>query len=823
MEDSAQIGSREIQLPKEKVDLQKEKEAHEFRAEKRVNSPYLRAVLQVLRDDEAIWQRIEPTQEQQRRLEEDVLLPGETHLVGSSLFSNIYRDPEAAVLYDIALFDTTQNESDFFKKEIYGGNNYSPLSIVGAGGVYGTIVSASILKETPNNPAFGFDAGKRRGGIWTISGDVTQDIPFWRMNSRNRPENRKKLPLPGSDGNLNSLGAEVQNLQVPFISSAQYPSNNELGRVLEHNSEHSGNIVINAELVKVRINRNSFETGKFQEEYQDKTTGERFYHYTDTIIQATGLGKEDLGFSPNFSSTLEVLEQVNKDLAEGAKTPLVLTFFQLVEAATSNRKDLSKDFESFGLVGKGDTSKVTREFFIGIGGIDPGVATQLGAIKEVLIFGLENKTREELAKSERPRYILGLLEFERDGGGFFKRIRPVEGRVKGVGLAPDGKLVVYFQRTDQTPEGPVITIGKEVIPRLITAAGFTDETDKIYSGLTAQVVDQPDQIQRRLEDALSKQGSTIYYKNGVYSRLDIDRVSPDRKTLLVTRVGMDGIARAQVLISKEGLFELDRRLLDSLNISKLEIAGKPPEFKPVIDQDYDSEIPVAEKAEGFEIYKAGGCTNLPILEKERKQTKAYERVGENSKSIFRFVRRTIAFARKIAQKTERVEGAINLERYNPKPVDLSNEKDEEVIDTFQIRVDTRANAQKFSANLRQESLLKYLSLSRLNAIFPQDLKELRFGVKRVEDPSGRVPFNLNVQLNIGIPKTEKFRELLKGFMTDNLTQRLFIQLTGKSSEAAEVSIGIKDGKVDIRKIESRSIKNDEEREFLQKYPMLAVL
>lgn len=79
------------------VDFQKEKEANEFRAEKRANSPYLRAVLQVIRDDPSIWDKVEPTEEQQRALEKNVAKPGETHRIGAALFSNIYRDRSAAV------------------------------------------------------------------------------------------------------------------------------------------------------------------------------------------------------------------------------------------------------------------------------------------------------------------------------------------------------------------------------------------------------------------------------------------------------------------------------------------------------------------------------------------------------------------------------------------------------------------------------------------------------------------------------------------------------------------------------------------------------
>lgn len=795
----------------EPVDLAKEKQAHEFRSAKRVDSPDSRAFLTVIRSDEGIWERIQPSPDQQRQLDKKTALPGETHRISASLFANIYRDPEAAALYDISLFRATQEESDYFKDRIRKGGNYSPVIVIGAGGVYGTIFSAASLKENPNNPPFGFDGGERRGGLWTISGDLVLDKPWWRMNSRNRPEDRTKLPLPGSEGNLNSLGAEAQNLQVPDISSAQYPTNNELGRVLAHDNFLSNNIAVDSKLVKVRLNKQKNQKGQFEQEYEDTKTGERFFVYTDTLVQATGLGDEDLGFSDKFSSTRAVLEGVEEDLKAGIRTPKLLTFLQLVRATTSNR-NVSSEFDRFGLIGKGDTSKVIREYFAGIGGIDPGIPAQLGFVKEIAIFGLGEETAEKISQSERARYFLQLLEFQRQRGGFF-RFRPVDGRVVGVGLPESGEgLRVYFRRTDQTPEGPIVTIGNEIVPRLVTSAGFEDKSNMVYSGLTAEILKGEQEIKRRFDEAITKAGSTIYYKDN--TRVDINGTTDDRSMVDITIIGTDGKTARRMI---------DRENVVTENVDRIEIAGQPPEFKPFFDKDYDDEVPIAEKAEGFEIYKIGACSNLPITDKERKQTAAYEQIPENTKSIFRFVRRTVAFAAKLASQTKAVPGALNLERYKSETKVLLNPQDSgDRRDLIEFLVDPKANAQKLPQTVNGDRLLQYLTLSDLRCIFPQGFDKLKFGIKRVPNPQPEdaSPYSFAIALDPPLPQTGGW-ELVEGFLKDQLTQRLLVQLTRNPGNTAEIVIGIKRGMVDIKNTSGKSIKLTEVKDFNQRYQGLA--
>lgn len=616
-------------LEAEVVDRQKELKAHEFRFKKRVNSPSQVAVFQVIRADEAIWERVEPSPDQQRKLESATALPGETQRISTAMIANTYRNPEGAVLLDVANLEATQAESEYIKEQIRKGNRYA-TAVIDGGGVYGTIASAAWLKANPENPLIGFEGSARRGGIWTTSGDVTLDRAWWRMNSRNRPEKRKRRKkgqpafiAPGTDDNLNSLGADIQNLQVPDITGDQFPTNNQLGRVLEHDNYISGNLAVNSELVKIRINGDSSQRGKFQREYQDKVTGERFFVYSDVGIQATGLGKEDLGFSPLFSSTRDALAEVAQDLAAGLSTPRVVSFFQLVEATTSNRRGMEGEFKRFGLLGKGDTSKVIREFFSGIGGIDPGEPAQTGFFESIEVFGLEKKTAEGLAATERPRYLLNLLDVERDRGGFF-RVKPVEGRVVGIGIPKGGKeVIVYLERTIQTPEGPIKRIERNFIPRLITAAGFEDQSGKIYSGLTAETIKDQAGVFQKLDEAVTKPGSTIYFKPESevstrlgFVRVDIDMVSLRENMVEVVGIDKNGFTQRRV-IDRNNPMEDDSLLLSASQIDKLEIAGEPPKFEPVIDPDYDPEIPIAEKAQGFNLYKIGACTSYPLTQREK--------------------------------------------------------------------------------------------------------------------------------------------------------------------------------------------------------------
>lgn len=815
MEDTALINRAEVEpRPQEAVERERERRAHEFRAAKRANSPDIRAALIVIRDEPGIWEKVEPTEKQQRSLEEGTAITGETHRVGASLHANIYREQTAAALYDLALFEATQKESNFFKKQIKEGNNYSPITVVGGGGVYGSIFSAAALKENPDNPPFGFDGGRRRGGIWGVSGDVTLDRAWWRMNSKNRPEKVEESPLPGGRGNQNSLGSEVQNLQVPDISSAQYPTNNEMGRILTHDNFLSNNLVVNARLVKVRPNREAGRPGKYQQEYEDSETGERFFVWSDIVVQATGLGREKLGFSETIDITQEVLEEVERDLREG-RTPKLLTFTQLVEATTANREIKPSDFKRFGIIGTGDTSRVIEEYFGGIGGIDPGIEAQRGFVEEIIEFG-KKRTREELARSERPRYTQRITEFGRENGEeSFARFRGIEGRVVAVGLRKKGGLTVFYQQVDQTPEGEVRSIAKINLPRLVTAAGFQDESAIVYSGLTAEVVNKPNVNNRVVERVLLKPGSTIFYEKSFgVSRVDVEEISEDQEMVKVIVVDSDGKAQAKV-INTQSLTSEEFGLFNTLNISKIEIAGQPLNFEPFFDKDFDSEIPVAEKARGYEIYKIGACTNLPITDKEKKLP-AYRKVTENTKSIFRFEERTVAFSRSLARRVRPVGGALNQLEYRVGLVKLADDSETDKRSLLTVPIEAKTAGQKLSPNLKTDVLLKQLALSNLTCVFPEDLSEIRFGVKRRIDPQRTA---LNIEFSSPLPRGGDW-QIIDQFFAQPLVGRLLLRLTRSTTNAAEISIGLKEGRVDIRKTSAKTVKNSEESTFLQKYPSL---
>lgn len=834
MDPEVVIDGRSIESNQEsspRVDIAKERKAHIFRAEKRASFPDIRAALSLIRADPGIWERVELTSEEQRKLEKNTSLPGETHRIGAALFASIYRNPEAASLYDTALFRATQEESRFFKERIQEGNDYLPVTIFGVGGVYGTIFSAALLKADPDNPPFGFDAGKRRGGIWGVSGDVTLDKPWWRMNSRSRPEDRNIPPVPGGEGNLNSLGAETQNLQVPDISSGQYPTNNEMGRVLSHDNFHSNNAVFDARLVKVRPNRTG-KQGEYEQEFEDTETGKRFLVYTDKVMQATGLGREDLGFSDKFDMTQEVIEQTLQELKSGVKTPRLLTFLQLVEATTGNRDISPEEFARFGLIGKGDTSKVIREFFAGIGGIDPGFSAQEGFVKQIIVFGLGDETRENLRRSERARYVEQLLEFGRQGGGFF-RFQGVEGRVVGVGI-PQGNegIIVYIKRVDDTPEGKVVTYGREIVPRLVTAAGFIDESDKIYSGLTAELVAGRREISTRLEDAVKLIGSTIYYtKERVISskslpyKAEIESVSRNGRLIKLAIVDKDGYTQS-IMIDKDNLSQEEKGLLDPAFISKLEIPGEPPRFQPFILKEFDDQIPVAEKADGFEIYKIGACTNYPLTDKERARTKAFEQIPENTKSIFRYVEAVKAFGFYLAGRVDSVEGALNLTPYKVLAKELEDFSSvEKKLETLRVPVLERALSRRLPQNLRAGNLFRLLAESVLNCAFPEGMEEIKIGVKRLESSEvgdeGKSLTLFAVQFDPPLPDTENW-SVFRTFFNDELVQRVLLQVTrNKSTQSAEARIALKNRIIDVRNTTVKSIKNSEGSGFRQRYPVLA--
>lgn len=191
----------------------------------------------------------------------------------------------------------------------------------------------------------------------------------------------------------------------------------------------------------------------------------------------------------------------------------------------------------------------------------------------------------------------------------------------------------------------------------------------------------------------------------------------------------------------------------------------------------------------------------------------------NTKSIFRFSEPVEYFVKKLAESVPAVADSLNQIEYRPDIVQLKNEEVfGRTIET--IPVDPKAIVQEFSPNLKIPNLLRLLAASKLTCVFPPGFDRLSFGLKRVEREGEKGVFDFEIQFGQAIPETEDWK-IIDKFLSDQLVQRVLIRLTRQSTSAAEINIGIKNGKVDIRNVNGSSIKNTELKQFAEKYQQLA--
>lgn len=809
-------------LPNERFSPQ-ELEAHEFRAHKRKDSPYLESFFKTIRSDPDIWADIEPVIKRRKDFKETTSREGELHRVGTELFAGIHLNPEAALLYDAALRDATEGQSEFLKSRIEQGVNYAPVVVIGGGGPHAAIFSGALLHYSPKTPAVGLEATSKSGGIFGTTGDPAGFVqPWFQLNSRNRPENRDVPGLPGTSGNINPMGTWA-NLQVPDISGQQYPTQERLGRVISHNNFNSMHLMVDAEVKKIRRNKNPNQKGVYEIEFEDIDQQKRFTIFTDIPVQTTGLGRETFGIRSPSPSTRRFIAQEQKKFDEGIEIPRTLTFLQFLEVTTRNQTLFPlEDFrDGVGLIGSGDSAKVIIEYLAGVVGEANKSSAQIDFVPEITVLGSFDQLRDDLLKNNRCRYARGFLEFQREDGRIFARVRSVQGKVVGIKEGKDGVLV-FYRRDDNT-------IGTEKLPRVISATGFQDEAAKIYE-LEPEEITNAQEIITRIGDALKTPGSTLYLKTDVQAsfraitRIEIgeaeerliEKAETDQqntKTRLQNVISLVLIDRAGNTKQAE-FFPDDQEFNPTLigQINRIVIPREAPDFQPYIEPVFGDDIPAGERVAGENIYRIGAATKYPLPETLKAQSPTLARVPENTAALAvkeisdeRAARIVSQIVKQLGEQRTKV--GLHTAQYERKQISfVSLDKNRE--DTRReilVRAKRQEADRYLPKDIRAETILRYEFGAHLSGEFPSDLSDINFTVERLDVVDDEDMVEYRITFDPPLPSGGGWGAIDVLF-ENPLVQRALGRLTSAyKSRIAAISLPFANQKIDIANMGVRAL------------------
>lgn len=799
-----------------------EQEAHEFRSHKRKDSKFLESFFRTIRSNPDIWADIEPVIQRRKDFSEKTVREGELHRVGAELFAGINLNPEAALLYDATLRDATIEQSEFLKSRIEQGIDYAPVVVIGGGGPHATTFAGALLHYSPETPAIGLEQTSKAGGIFGTTGDPAGFVqPWFQLNSRNRPEDRDVPGLPGTSGNINPLGTWAP-LQVPDISGQQYPTQERLGRAVSHNNFNSMNLLVDAEVKKIRRNKNPGSRGVYEIEFEDQHRQKRFLLYTDIPVQATGLGRETFGIKSPSISTRKFLKKQQETFDEGIEMPRAFTFLQFLEMTTANQTlfPLEEFRNGVGLIGSGDSAKVIIEELAGVAGEAGKSTAQLDFVPEITVFGSFDQLRDDLLKNNRCRYARGFLEFQREDGRVFARVRSVQGKVVGFEETENG-IAVFYKRSDNT-------IGFSEVPRIISAAGFKDETATIYE-LDPEEITDAQEIRARLNEVLQTPGSTLYVKanpNASFqqiARIEIgeqeERLAEEERgdtqpipSRLRTVLSLTLIDRTGTVVQKE--FFPDEQELNSAFIDQIErmvIPGKAPNFQPYIEPTFGDDIPAGERIAGENIYRIGAATKYPLPEALKALSPTLARVPENTAALavkkISDERAARIVAQLITQQGDRAKKGLHTLRYEKKSVEFVSPDEaggdgrKEII----IRAKKQEADRYLPSNIRAETVLRYELGARLSGIFPSNLSEINFLVERRENKDDTNTVEYHITFDSPLPSKGGW-EAVDVLFENALVQRALGRMTSVyTTKRAVISVPFAEGKIDIGNISAHAL------------------
>jgi hypothetical protein len=395
----------------------------------------------------------------------------------------------------------------------------------------------------------------RVGGFFARVADAV-----WKLNSRNRPKNIGLPNLPGTEGQLNSLGNAI--LEESDISGLEYSTQDKLADAIRASHVPVSTIVTSTEVVAVRKNRNVYQPGIYEVEVTNKRTGEILTVFTDRITTLTGLGKE--------------IMRLNKE-GDDEETRAIIENDQRVYDLPKLVEDLGDKTNQFPLqkfkrpivIGAKDSGNIIVGALLGAETQLRKTTTQLDWIQEINWVGQESTTKEEVDRSLRIRYQQLGLSFPREakageGAEYYSRVKPT-GKARALRMERDGENIrVVFELFDE--DGSSLGIESVEGDAVFLTTGFYNTAEEPLRFInTEEMAFSPDtRLDAMLPKLISNPGSRIYYKEdsplkliefidyGMSGKESLGKPSFDTKFSLRV-VGKDN---KETIIRKAAFFEI---------------------------------------------------------------------------------------------------------------------------------------------------------------------------------------------------------------------------------------------------------------------------
>ncbi len=476
--------------------------------------------------------------------------------------------------------------------------NFVPLLIIGAG-VHGTNVAQEWAHGVPDLAAESLTVDES-----DVTGGQFRKISL-ELNSRNkpsRPDEYASLPT-GVDGNINPLG-EYSTVEVSGISSATFPSSQELGKATAVNSFFSANVALRTKHIRT-VPNTTLLTGEYETTLFDLDTNEEFKVYSDAVIGTSGNGSirygverylpdgtpvidEDSGNAIDISQDriAELRARLNRgqeiNNLKPNEIPPIMTQVEVMELFA--RPENTRPLEAFSgkdiaVVGGGDGLWTTLEFYNNKSPTEYNQSVPaVDSVGSITAYGAPGLTAEDL-KYCRDRYARNKLDFRRADGRPGK-VRPVlekAQRYKVIESGPNAGMVEVTYFNSDTLE-----LETAIHSHVIVVPGYETRLQDQYEGFdTTENPIKPqltelDTTPANIAAALTVPGSLIIEEARDPVR-SIIVTNFDRKTGQVSYVSLDDSTPDAVPGSAVTTTQTLAGILEELTTSNLITFLKIPE------------------------------------------------------------------------------------------------------------------------------------------------------------------------------------------------------------------------------------------------------
>lgn len=711
------------------------------------------------------------------------------------LFSAIRSSERTSQMLDVATDLTIESDSEKFWDEIRGGNNYIREIVIGSGVAAANYLSTkAVFSEKQETLSISKDFGGEFG---------LAKQPLWKLNSRNRPSNREKSPLPGTEGSLNELG-KYATVQPSDYSHDAYQTQLDLGHAVKDNLLLLGNTLSGVEIRSVRRHTNPDKDGILLVEVYNIKTKERAFISTDRIVELAGIGEPVYGLDRDPESFNIVNEELS-ELEKGGK-PKVLHFNYLIQMLSDPERPFPLDgYKDIVIVGDRDSALVALGIITGYEPSPGKTVRQIAQKPNIKIIAPSAaKSRGELLGKLRPRYAPVANEFNREDQSYDYTTSGVRGRARQLRRRGDQIQVVIEERDGGTDI--------ERADLVIFTTGFTEVNNDIYRPLMNESIIDKDEINNRARDIINHPLSVIYYKSGPIDQVEIMNSinTPEGWEIMLQERYRDGrvvdVKRTlPIAIVPEFVGDTDevdektQKALDEQEKAYKAFKGVYFNTDNIIKVEYNSGIApddfiitgedgegIAKKRDKFPIYRAGAAANLELSRRIRGAAAA---IPENAKSIFVTSEAVTELARNLADrdngKPEKRKGLFSKD-FQEEPVELEAVKLTQEITASQISAPEGKKTLPIDINSRDI----------LNVVVPAALGDFKFPTN-VRSITLQVEEGMNLTLKSNLSEISASKVLSALLENDTLLE-LIARLTdykNNKSKGIEISIPFKEVRV----------------------------